>query len=129
MCAVCVGCGSNPLLAPTVTVMPGASSVTTAQTLTVTASVAGSSGSTPAGTVVLSSGSYASPQLTLSGGNAAVTVPAGLLVVGSDTLTASYTPAAASPATFASATGSAAVSVGAGAAVSPPTMCAVDPEG
>jgi len=114
--------GSAPPVTPTVTVTPGASSVTTAQTLTVTVSVAGSSASTPAGTVVVSSGSYASAQLTLSGGSAMVTVPAGLLVVGSDTLTASYTPETASAGTYSSATGNAVVPVGAGAAVLPPTM-------
>jgi len=109
-------------MTPTVTVTPGASSLTTAQTLTVTVSVAGSSGATPAGTVVVSSGSYASAQATLSGGSATVTVPAGLLVAGSDTLTASYTPGTVSAATYSSATGNAMVSVGAGAAVLPPTV-------
>jgi hypothetical protein len=114
--------GSAPVVTPTVIVTPGASNVTTAQTLTVTVSVAGSSGSTPAGTVVVSSGNYASAQVTLSGGSAAATVPAGLLVVGSDTLTASYTPGTASAGTYSSATGNAVVPVAAGAAVLPPTV-------
>lgn len=117
------GSGSGgAAVTPTVTVTPGASSVTTAQMLKVTVTVAGSSGSTPAGTVVVSSGSYASAQVTLSGGSATVTVPAGLLVLGSDMLTASYTPGTASAGMYSNATGNAMVSVGAGAAVLPPTV-------
>jgi hypothetical protein len=45
-----------------------------------------------------------------------------LLVVGSDTLTASYTPGTASAGTYSSATGNAVVPVAAGAAVLPPTV-------
>jgi hypothetical protein len=50
-----------------------------------------------------------------------VTVPAGLQVLGNDTLTASYTPATGSAETYSRATGNAMVSVGVGAAVTPPT--------
>ncbi len=60
---------------------------------------------TPGGTVVLSSGSYGSFPATLSGGQAAITVPSGLLAVGTDALTAAFTPANA--ASYNSATGTA----------------------
>ena len=106
--------GSSPpppsLATPTVTVTPGASSVTTAQALSVAVAVSGN-GATPSGTVALSSGSYASFAASLSSGSAQVTVPAGLLAAGSDTLTASYTPDGASSGTYKSASGAASVAV------------------
>jgi hypothetical protein len=103
-----------------VNVSPGALSVTTAQKLSVTVSVSGSAGSVPAGTVVVSSGSYSSPALGLSSGSALATVPAGLLLVGSDVLTATYTPGSASSSAYTSGTGSAAVTVSQG--VTMPTV-------
>ncbi|MDR3723252.1 MAG: S53 family peptidase [Terracidiphilus sp.] len=90
--------------APTVTVTPGSSSITTIQPLSVTVKVSGS-GSTPTGTVTVSSGSYASAAVTLSSGSASFTIPAGSLVSGSATITASYVPDSASSATYSSATG------------------------
>ena len=74
---------------PTVTVTPAHSTITTAQTDQVTVTVSGSS-PTPTGTVTLTSGSYNSGPTTLSGGSASITIPAGQLAVGSDTLTATY---------------------------------------
>ncbi len=69
-------------------------------------------GATPTGTVVLSSGSYASFSATLSSGSAQVTIPAGLLPVASnDTLTASYTPDASSLPTYNSASGTASIAI------------------
>jgi hypothetical protein len=61
--------------------------------------------------VVLSSGSYASAATTLSSGSATITVPAGSLAVGSDTLTAKYTPDNASSGAYNSASGNASVTV------------------
>jgi hypothetical protein len=79
------------LLTPIVTVTPSASSITTAQTLNVTVAVSGGSGNpTPTGTVTLTSGSYSSVATTLSDGGATINIPAGSLVVGTDTLTGSY---------------------------------------
>ncbi len=104
--------GSSPVVAavtPTVTVSASPSgSITTAQALSVTVNVSSSSGA-PAGSVVLSSGNYASFPASLSSGQATLSVPAGLLALGTDTLTASFTPA--SPASYNSATGTANVAV------------------
>jgi len=71
---------------PSVTVTPSASSITTAQALSVTVAVSG----TATGSVTLTSGSYASVSTTLSSGSAQITIPAGSLAAGSDTLTANY---------------------------------------
>ena len=91
---------------PTVTVTPSLSSITTAQTLTVTIAVSGASGNpTPTGSVTLSSGAYTSATATLSSGSASISVPAGKLVTGNDTLTATYTPDSASSSTYNSANG------------------------
>ncbi|MGA7848335.1 MAG: Ig-like domain repeat protein [Terriglobales bacterium] len=80
-----------PLLTPTVTVMPSASSITTAQSLNVTVTVAGGNGNpTPTGLVTLTSGTYDSGTTSLSDGSATITIPAGSLAVGTDTLTATY---------------------------------------
>ena len=76
---------------PTVTLTPSSSSITTAQALMVTIGVNGGTGNpTPTGTVTLTSGGYASAATTLSNGSATITIPAGSLAVGTDTLTASY---------------------------------------
>jgi len=103
------GMGSSPTT-PTVTVTPAASSINSAQTLAVTVSVSGSS-SAPTGSVVLSSGSYASSATSLSSGSATITIPAGSLAAGSVTLTARYTPDSASIAAYNSASGTASVTV------------------
>jgi hypothetical protein len=97
--------------APTVTVIPAASSVTTAQSLMVTITVSGGSEKPiPTGTVVLASGSYSSVAISLVGGQATLSIPAGSLAVGDDTLTASYTPDASSS-VYSASTGVAHVTV------------------
>ena len=102
---------------PTVTVNTVTSgSISTAQGLSVTVTVSAAAG-TPAGTVVLSSGSYASFPATVSGGQAAISVPAGLLATGTDVLTASFTPT--NTASYNSASGSANVMVVASGAGAP----------
>ncbi|MFZ1086085.1 MAG: glycoside hydrolase family 44 protein, partial [Terracidiphilus sp.] len=98
------------LLTPTVTVTPAASSITTAQSLSVTITVSGP-GSTPTGSIVLSSGSYASSATTLVSGSATVTVAAGLLTIGSDTLRANYTPDSSDSAVYNSSSGTSPVTV------------------
>jgi hypothetical protein len=103
------GKGSAPTT-PTVTVTPTASSIKVAQTLAVTVAVYGSS-VVPSGSVTLSSGGYASSAVTLSSGSATITIPAGSLTAGSDTLTAKYTPDSASSAAYNSASGAGAVTV------------------
>jgi hypothetical protein len=105
---------------PTVTVTPASSSITTAQALSVTVTVAGTP--TATGSVTLAGGGYTSAATTLSSGSATINIPAGSLATGSDTLTATYTPDSSSASTYNSATGSAIVTVTAGAgAITGPT--------
>ena len=124
-----VGCGSgtssqvstSPPVAGAVTPMVTVSvsptaSLSTAQALSVTVGVTSASGA-PSGTVILSSGNYASFPVSLSGGQAVISVPAGLLAVGTDALTANFIPSNA--ASFSSASGSASVSVVASGAAAP----------
>jgi hypothetical protein len=102
--------------APALSFAPSPASTTTTQALTVTVAVnGGSANPAPTGSVRLSSGSYSSAPGTLSGGSAAITIPAGALALGTDSLTATYTPDTASSSIFTSATGSAPVIVTAGA--------------
>jgi predicted membrane protein len=97
---------------PTVTVTPSSSSITTAQSVTVTAVVVGGPGNpTPTGSVTLSSSNYTSTATTLGGGTATINVPAGSLLVGSDTLTTSYLPDSASSSLYNNASGTASVTV------------------
>jgi hypothetical protein len=103
------GNNQNPTT-PTVTVTPASSSISTAQSLAVTVTVVGVGG-TPTGSVVLSNGNYTSAATTLAAGAATITVTAGSLVAGSDTLTAKYTPDASSSAAFNSASGTGTVTV------------------
>jgi hypothetical protein len=99
----------TPFATPTVTVTPSASTISTAQGLTVTVTLAGTP--VPTGLVTVASGSYTSSAIALTGGVATITVPAGSLAVGSDTLTASYIPDSSSSSTYNSATGTASVTV------------------
>jgi Big-like domain-containing protein/VCBS repeat protein len=91
---------------PTVTVMPSASSITTAQSLIISVVVSGGTGNpVPTGSVTLTSGSYTAAAAILTSGSATINVPAGSLSVGNDTLTVTYTPDAASSSVYNSATG------------------------
>lgn len=85
-------------------------SVTTAQTLATTVRVS-ATGSSPTGSVILSSGSWASFPVELSAGQVSINIPPGLLLPGSDTLTASFTPADPSVVGAASATATVEVTV------------------
>jgi uncharacterized repeat protein (TIGR03803 family) len=97
---------------PSVSLTASAKSVTTRQALTVTVAVSGGSGNpTPTGSVILTSGSFTSAAGTLSGGSATISIPAGSLAVGSDTLTATYTPDSASSTTYNTGAGTSSVSV------------------
>ena len=94
------------LILPTVTVTPGSSAITTLQPLTATVGVSGGAGNPPpTGSVTLTSGTYTSAATTLASGSAQINIPAGSLAVGSDTLSASYTPDSASSTTYKTATG------------------------
>jgi subtilase family serine protease len=109
------------LITPTVKVTPSAASTTTTQALTVAITVSGGAG-TPTGSVVLTSGSYSSGSTNLSNGLASIVIPAGALAVGTDTLTAKYTPDATGSATYTSATGSGTVAVSQPITLPPPTF-------
>ncbi len=98
------------LTMPSITVAPSSGSITTTQALTVTISVSGA-GNTPTGSVTLSSGSYASMPSTLSNGSVQITIPAGSLSVGTDSLTAQYTPDTTSASIYANSIGSNSVKV------------------
>jgi subtilase family serine protease len=110
------GTGSAPvdivniaLLTPTVTVMPGSTSLDSSQALVVTAKVTGS-GATPTGTVTLTSPSLnPAPTATLdvTGTSSPMTIPANSLAAGSDTLKVSYS----GDATYATGTGNVSVTV------------------
>jgi hypothetical protein len=81
-------------ITPTLLLTSPSPNITTADALpiTVTMTLNGYIGNpVPTGTVVLTSGSYTSPTISLSNGGAIITVPAGSLPVGTDTLSASYT--------------------------------------
>ncbi len=84
--------GSEPT---TITVNPAPNPATTVQSVVVTISVAGSSG-TPTGSVTLISGTYNSGAQTLAtsgtctAASCAITVPAGSLAIGTDTLKVTY---------------------------------------
>lgn len=94
-------------LAPNVTVSPAASSLTTAQSLSVTVQVAGNGSVTPLGSVILSDGNSYSASATLSNGKATFSIPANSLLAGTATLTATY----GGDANYASAAGTQTVTV------------------
>jgi hypothetical protein len=103
---------ASALITPAVTVTPVSTTIPFGQSLSVTISVSGGSGNpTPTGSIVLSSGTYASSPTTLTSGSATIVVPAGSLAVGTDELTAVYTPDAASSAIYSSASGTSSVTV------------------
>jgi hypothetical protein len=97
---------------PTVTVTVASNSITAVQTLGVKIAVGAGSGAPAAtGTVILVSGSFTSSAVQLSGGSASVNVPAEILPPGSNTLTASYTPAPPSAGIYNPAAGANTVTV------------------
>jgi hypothetical protein len=108
------------LKTPIVTVSPSSTNITTLQSLAVTVAVTGPSGSsTPTGYVTLTSESYTSTALSLNSGIASIAIPAGALAVGTDNLTASYTPDLASSTTYISASGTTSVAVTVPAKITP----------
>ena len=97
---------------PTVTLMPSSSAISASAPLTVSVQVTYSiSSNVPSGTIMLTSGSFTSAVVALVSGGGTITVPAGALVVGTDTLTVTYTPDSASAALYNAATGTVTVSV------------------
>ena len=99
-------------ITPAISVTPSLSSLTVLQQLTVTVGVSGGAGSPAAsGTVIVNGGGYTSSALTVQNGSASVVVPAGALGLGTDTLTASYTPDAVSAPVYNAASGTGSVTV------------------
>ncbi|MGC8548994.1 MAG: hypothetical protein ACP5M4_04755 [Acidobacteriaceae bacterium] len=99
---------------PAVDVIPAAKQVTEQQSFVVTVQVGGELGApAPTGTVELFAGSLRLSGVLDAGGAAAFTVPGGVLAAGTDLLTASYTPDAASASYYSAATGEAQVVVNA----------------
>jgi 6-phosphogluconolactonase (cycloisomerase 2 family) len=99
------------------TVTPTTNAITTAQSLNVLVTLsAGIGNATPTGSVVLSGGGYNSGSIALTSGRATITIPAGSLATGNDTLTATYTPDGNSP-NYNTSTGTASVTVTPGAPV------------
>jgi hypothetical protein len=101
------------MAAPAVTVTPGSSSITVTSPLSVAIAVSGGAGTaTPTGSVTLSGGGYTTPSATtLTNGSAQINIPASALATGTDMLTASYTPDAASNASYKTAAGTGQVTV------------------
>jgi hypothetical protein len=109
---VIVAIENPPVTTPTVSVTLSATSITTAQGLTVTITVSGATGKpTPTGSVTLSGGGYNSSASALSSGSATFGISAGALTAGSDILTAYYSPDISSATTYNNASGSASVTV------------------
>jgi hypothetical protein len=105
---------------PTIVVTPSAASITTAQSLQITVAVSGPAGvATPTGSVLLSTDNFSSAPTPLTSGSVAFNIPQGTLSVGSRTLTATYTPDAASSAVYAGASGTGTVIVTAPALITP----------
>ena len=104
--------GTGVVITPTITVTPSLSSITTVQTLSVTVTASNGTGSpTPTGSVILASGTYASAATALTNGSIIITIPAGSLAVGSDTLTVTYTPDNSSSSIYNGASGTTAINV------------------
>ncbi len=104
---------SVPIITPNVSVLLTTQSITTAQPLSVEISIGGGlNNAVPTGTVKLSGGGYASAAVSAgSAGLTFITIPAQALAVGTDTLTSTYAPDAASAKIYSTATGSAMVTV------------------
>ena len=106
----------------TISVATSSSSITTAQSLTVTVAVSGVNGSaTPTGSVTLTIGGYTSLPATLSNGSATIVVSPGSLTVGTDSIVAAYTPDSSSASVYSAASGMSSVTVTAASTASAPT--------
>ncbi|HKO10397.1 MAG TPA: Ig-like domain repeat protein [Acidobacteriaceae bacterium] len=100
--------GTGLQATPTLAVTLSATSITTADAMTVNVTVQrAAAGAAPTGTATLSGGGYTAPAATLTSGSASFQVPAGSLALGTDTLTVSYS----GDANYSAITGTASVSV------------------
>jgi len=99
-------------VAPAIAIALSATSITSSQVLTATIAVAGvGSYPSPTGTVSVTCGSFIATSVPLVNGSATVSIPAGTLLAGTDTLTALYTPDTTSALIYNSATNQVSVTV------------------
>lgn len=104
---------------PTMSVVPNPASITTVQQLSVTVTVSATAGNPiPTGSVILVGGTF-SGNGTLANGIATISIPAGAFAVGTDQLTATYTPDSASSPVYNGATGVGSVIVTAPTKITP----------
>jgi subtilase family serine protease len=107
---------NSPTTTPLISVTPATTTLSAAQSFSVNILMSRPATGLPAptGTVIVSSGSFASAPATLASADssfAAITIPANSLTAGTDTLTAAYTPDASSALFYTSATATASVTV------------------
>lgn len=116
--------GLVALLTPTMTVMPSAANIPNAQqALAVTIKVNGGKGNpTPTGYVSLEGGSYTAGYAMLVNGSTTITIPAGALSNGANTLTSIYTPDYQSSTVYLSISATGSVTVGAPPAAAAPVF-------
>ncbi len=123
------GTGTTTLYTPTIAVTPSPDMVTPAQPVTVTIFVIAPPGIpiastgipiTPTGSVTLSGGGFSGAGKLLSGNTVVINIPGGALALGSDLLTASYTPDSATSAIYTGASGSYPITVANPAPPTPP---------
>ncbi len=109
-----------PKTTPTVALTFSSTSITAAQPVIATITVTGTAGNpTPTGTLTLAGAGYISPANPVSNGPITLTVPAGALATGTDTLTATYTPDSAGATTYNPAFATSSLSVAAPPKVTP----------
>ncbi len=109
---------------PSITVTPSSANIMTTLPLTVVVSISGGAANpTPTGSVTLAGGSF-SQQQTLASGSTSFSLAEGTLPVGTDTLTATYSPAAASAGNYTGVTQSITVTVTAPSGTATPTVTA-----
>ncbi len=119
---------SVPKITPSVTLSLSSSAITSAQAVTATVTLNGGSGNdTPAGTVTLTCGSYSSGSTVLANGTATISIAAGLLPAGSDTITAAYVPTTTMSTVFNPASGSAPIQVTKVAKITPTITVSPNP--
>ncbi len=108
---------SEHLYTPTVTLTPACTVITLLQSCTVEITVDGGPNPTPTGTVELQNEvapdqlPYEAPALTLVHGAASTTIPPGALLIGTNTLSASYSPDAGAASIYSKAFSTATVDV------------------
>ena len=120
-CLNILGCGGghsvtstgtgDGIVTPTVLAVAAQNTVALTQPVSLTVSVSGNGGAIVSGTVALSSGSFATFPAPLTNGQASVTIPGGVLVVGTDTINVAFTPATAESAQYTNVSGSTSVTV------------------